>query len=114
VTLPVRAVAARTLLLALDAVPYRVAVEAVARGAFVGWAPPAALVAPFPSLTHPGFAALFEPFGVAPSWGNEIRYYDRASNEIVARGAHRAPVRTSGTTGRASTAGRSGSTRWPS
>ena len=82
-TQPGRAVTARTLLLALDAVPYRVAVEAVARGAFAGWAPPAALVAPFPSLTHPGFAALFEPFGVEPSWGYEIRYYDLAGNAIV-------------------------------
>ena len=73
----------RTLLLALDAVPYRVAREAHTRGAFAGWAPPTALVAPFPSLTHPGFAALFRPFGAAPSWGYEIRYSDTAANRVV-------------------------------
>jgi hypothetical protein len=73
----------RTLLLALDAVPYRVVLEAVARGAFDGFRRPSALVAPFPSLTHPSFAALFEPFGVDPSWGYEIRYFDTAANRIV-------------------------------
>jgi Type I phosphodiesterase / nucleotide pyrophosphatase len=75
--------AARTLLLALDAVSHRVAAEAVSRGAFAGWAPPSALVAPFPSLTHVGFAALFKPFGVGPSWGYEVRYFDAAANQIV-------------------------------
>jgi hypothetical protein len=75
--------AARTLLLALDAVPFRVAAEAVSRGAFAGWAAPSALVAPFPSLTHVGFAALFEPFGVGPSWGYEVRYFDAAANRMV-------------------------------
>jgi hypothetical protein len=73
----------RTLLLALDAVPYRVAAEAVSRGAFAGWAPPSALVAPFPSLTHVGFAALFQPFGVGPSRGYEVRYFDAAANQTV-------------------------------
>ncbi len=73
----------RTLLLALDAVPYRVAREAYARGAFAGWARPSALVAPFPSLTHPSFAALFQPFGVPPSWGYEVRYFDTAANRMA-------------------------------
>ena len=73
----------RTLLLALDAVPYRVVLDAVARGAFAGFRRPSALVAPFPSLTHPSFAALFEPFGVEPSWGYEIRYFDTVANRIV-------------------------------
>jgi hypothetical protein len=74
---------ARTLLLALDAVPFRVAAEAVSRGALGGWAAPSALVAPFPSLTHVGFAALFQPFGVGPSWGYEVRYFDAAANRTV-------------------------------
>jgi hypothetical protein len=74
---------ARTLLLALDAVPFRAVREAVARGAFAGWPDPSALVAPFPSLTHTGFAALFEPFGVAPSWGYEVRYFDAEANRMV-------------------------------
>ena len=73
----------RTLLLALDAVSHRVAAEAVSLGAFDGWTAPSALVAPFPSLTHVGFAALFEPFGVGPSWGYEVRYFDVAANQTV-------------------------------
>ena len=73
----------RTLLLALDAVSYRVATEAVSRGAFAGWTAPSVLVAPFPSLTHVGFAALFQPFGVGPSWGYEVRYFDAAANHTV-------------------------------
>ena len=82
-TLPAQESTARTLLLALDAVPFRVAREACDRGAFAGWSPPSALVAPFPSLTHPAFAALFEPFGVDPSWGYEVRYFDVAANQTV-------------------------------
>lgn len=81
--LPAEHGTARTLLLALDAVPYRVAAAAVAAGAFAGWTRPSALVAPFPSLTHPGFAALFAPFGVAPSWGYEVRHFDREANRVV-------------------------------
>jgi hypothetical protein len=73
----------RTFLLALDAVPFRVAREAAGRGAFAGWSGPSALVAPFPSLTHPAFAALFEPFGVAPSWGYEVRYFDVRANRMT-------------------------------
>jgi len=75
--------AARTLLLAVDAVPVRAAQEAARRGAFAGWAGPAALVAPFPTVTHVGFAALFAPFGVGPSDGYEIRYFDRTLNRSV-------------------------------
>ncbi len=75
--------AARTLLLALDAVPYRVVKEACALGAFASWPGPSAVIAPFPSLTHPAFAALFEPFGVAPSWGYEVRYFDAERNRTV-------------------------------
>ena len=74
---------ARTLLLALDAVPFRVVQEACRRGAFADWAPPTALVAPFPSLTHAAFASLFAPFDVAPSWGYEVRYFDAAANRMV-------------------------------
>ncbi len=81
--LPVVDGTARTLLMALDAVPYRVAREAHSRGAFAGWAQPSALVAPFPSLTHPGFAELFQPFGVEPSFGYEVRHFDVAANRTV-------------------------------
>ncbi len=73
----------RTLFLALDAVPYRVVVEAVRRGAFAGWGPPTAVVAPFPTVTHVAFASLFEPFGVAPSLGYELRHFDTTANTTV-------------------------------
>ena len=73
----------RTLLLVVDAVPVRVARQAALAGAFEGWSGPAALVAPFPTVTHVGFASLFAPFGVPPSDGYEIRYFDRAANRCV-------------------------------
>lgn len=73
----------RTLLLALDAVSFRIVEAACASGAFERWTPPTVLVSTFPSLTHPAFASLFEPFGVEPSWGYEVRYFDRASNRTV-------------------------------
>ena len=73
----------RLLLLALDAVPHRVAAAAFEVGAFDGWSAPIAVVAPFPSLTHPGFAALFAPFGVQASWGYEVRYFDVAANAMA-------------------------------
>jgi hypothetical protein len=73
----------RILLLALDAMPFRVVEEACRRGAFAGWASPSALVAPFPSMTHVSFASLFLPFGVAPSSGYEIHHFDTTANEMV-------------------------------
>ncbi|MBU6246105.1 MAG: alkaline phosphatase family protein, partial [Actinomycetales bacterium] len=73
----------RLLLLALDAVPHRAVAAACAEGAFAGWSAPMPVIAPFPSLTHGCFAALFAPFGVAPSLGYEVRYFDRAANMVV-------------------------------
>ncbi len=73
----------RTLLLALDGLPFRDVEKAIARGAFADWPKPVPLVSPFPSMTNVGFAALFEPFGVAPSEGYEIHHFDRIRNEIV-------------------------------
>ena len=80
---PEEAPGPRTLILALDAVPFRVAAEACRRGAFADWSPLAALVAPFPSMTHVGFASLFLPFGVAPSKGYEIHHFDTTANDVV-------------------------------
>lgn len=75
--------ARRLLLLALDAVPYRVVRAAVDAGAFDEWTTPSVLVAPFPSVTHVAFASLFAPWGVEPSWGYEVRYFDAAANRTV-------------------------------
>lgn len=77
---PARFPSDRLLLLALNAVPHRVALAAFEQGSFAGWAPPSAVVAPFPSLTHPAFASLFAPFGVGPSLGYEVRYFDQHAN----------------------------------
>ena len=76
----------RTLLVALDAVPFRVVNEAAGRGAFAGWVPPSAVVAPFPTVTHVAFASLFLPFGVPPSPGYELRHFDTAANTTVGGG----------------------------
>jgi hypothetical protein len=73
----------RTLLLALDAVPYRVFQEARSQGAFADWPAPSALVAPFPSVTHVAFASLFQPLGAAPSDHYELRYFDVPANRIA-------------------------------
>ncbi len=73
-------------MVALDAVPFRVVSEARRRGAFAGWAPPTAVVAPFPTVTHVAFASLFEPFGVPPSQGYELRHFDTEANATVGGG----------------------------
>ena len=73
----------RTLVLALDGVPYDAAVEAWWQGAFRGWPGPAALVAPFPSMTNVSFTAILEPFGVEPIEGYEVRRFDVENNDMV-------------------------------
>ena len=70
----------RTLLLALDAVPFRVVEESRRRGAFRGWPSPSVVVAPFPTVTHVAFASLFLPFGVEPSPRYELRSFDADAN----------------------------------
>ena len=78
-----RARGPRTLLLALDAVPYRVFEEARRRGAFSDWPSPSALVAPFPTVTHVAFASLFQPLGAAPSQHYELRHFDVPTNRMA-------------------------------
>jgi hypothetical protein len=76
----------RTLMIALDAVPFRVIEAARKLGAFADWAPPSAVVAPFPTVTHVAFASLFQPFGVPPSLGYELRHFDTDANATVGGG----------------------------
>ena len=71
-----------TLILALDGVPYRVVVEARARGAFEGWAEPRPLVSTFPSITNVGFVAILSPLGSQPMRGYELRHYDSERNRV--------------------------------
>ena len=76
----------RTLILALDGVPYRAVRAAREMGAFRGWPEPRPLVAPFPSMTNVGFAAILEPFGADRIPGYEIRRFDPVRNEVTGGG----------------------------
>lgn len=72
----------RTLILALDGVPYESVRVAQEMGAFKGWAQPRPMVSPFPSMTNVGFAAILHPFGAGPIPGYEVRLYDPESNTV--------------------------------
>jgi hypothetical protein len=74
--------APRTLILALDGVPYRVVQKAREQGAFEGWPKTRPLVATFPSMTNASFVEILEPFDARPISGYEVRYFDTADNQI--------------------------------
>lgn len=76
----------RTLILALDGVPYRAVRAAREMGAFPGWAETRPLVSPFPSMTNVGFAAILEPFGANRIPGYEIRRFDAERNQVTGGG----------------------------
>ena len=78
--------ASRTLILAMDGVPYRAMRAAREMGAFAGWGPTRPLVSTFPSMTNVGFSAILEPFGAQRIPGYEIRYYDPESNRVTGGG----------------------------
>lgn len=73
----------RTLILALDGIPYRVVEQARAQGAFENWPATSRLVAPFPSLTNVSFTAMLQPFGVEAAPGYEIHHFDLERNRVV-------------------------------
>ena len=75
--------APRTLVLALDGIPYRVMLEARAAGAFAEWPEPRPLVAPFPSLTNVSFSAMLAAHGTFAARGYEVQHYDPERNKIV-------------------------------
>ena len=74
---------ARTLVLALDGVAYRVVETARDQGAFAGWPSTSRLIAPFPSVTNVSFTEMFQPAGLGPVPGYEYSHFDRESNDIV-------------------------------
>jgi hypothetical protein len=78
--------APRTLILALDGVPYRAVRTAREMGAFRGWAETRPMVSTFPSMTNVGFTALLAPFGARPIPGYELRRYDAERNRVVGGG----------------------------
>jgi hypothetical protein len=78
--------APRTLVIALDGVPYRVVEQARQQGAFEGWPETRPLVSTFPSMTNVGFTAILEPLGARPIGGYERRYYDAELNKVWGSG----------------------------
>ena len=70
---------ARTVVIAIDAVPYAVFARLQREGLFREFFPAARMVAPFPSLTNVGYAAILK---TAPVLGYEDKYYDPAGNRV--------------------------------
>lgn len=74
----------RTLVLALDGIPFRVVQQACAQGAFAEWPEPQPLVSTFPSVTNVAFTAMLQPLGLNDRFlGYEIRHYDIESNQVL-------------------------------
>ena len=69
----------RTLVLAIDGIPYDVFAASQREGRFRGFFPASRMLAPFPSLTDVSFTALLR---TAPSAAYEDRYYDREAGEV--------------------------------
>jgi len=78
--------APRTLILALDGMPFRVIEQAQSQGAFADWPPVKPLISTFPSMTNVGFVALLDPFGADPIGGYEVRRYDPERNTVTGGG----------------------------
>ena len=72
---------ARTVVIAIDAVPYAVFARLQREGLFREFFPAARMVAPFPSLTNVGYTAILK---TAPVLGYEDKYYDPAANRVAA------------------------------
>jgi hypothetical protein len=70
---------ARTVVIAIDAVPHGVFARLQREGLFREFFPAARLIAPFPSLTNVGYAAILK---TAPVLGYEDRYYDPLANRV--------------------------------
>ena len=70
---------ARTVVIAIDAVPYAVFARLQRQGLFREFFPAARMVAPFPSLTNVGYTAILK---TAPVLGYEDKYYDPVGNRI--------------------------------
>jgi len=76
----------RTLVLALDGVPFRVVEEARRRGAFKGWSETKPMISTFPSMTNVAFTAILSPLGAKPVPGYEVKHFDPEHNRIVKSG----------------------------
>ncbi len=69
----------KTVVIAIDAVPWELFVKVQKEGLFTEFFPPAKMIAPYPSLTNIGYTAIF---GTAPVLGYEDRYYDPEANKV--------------------------------
>jgi hypothetical protein len=69
----------RTVVIAIDAVPYAVFARLQREGLFREFFPAARMIAPFPSLTNVGYAAILK---TAPVLGYEDKYYDPVANRV--------------------------------
>lgn len=70
---------ARTVVIAIDAVPHAVFAKLQREGLFREFFPAARMVAPFPSLTNVGYAAIFR---TGPGLGYEDKFYDPVRNRV--------------------------------
>lgn len=68
---------ARTVVIAIDAVPYAVFDRLQREGLFRSFFPAARMIAPFPSLTNIGYTAILR---TGPALGYEDRYFDPVAN----------------------------------
>lgn len=71
---------ARTLVIAIDALPYAVFARLQREGLFREFFPAARMIAPFPSLTNVGYAAILK---TAPVLGYEDKYYDPVKKKVA-------------------------------
>jgi hypothetical protein len=70
---------ARTVVIAIDAVPYAVFARLQRQGLFREFFPAARMVGPFPSLTNAGYAAILK---TARGLGYEDKFYDPVGNRV--------------------------------
>jgi hypothetical protein len=69
----------RTVVIAIDAVPYAVFARLQRQGLFREFFPAARMISPFPSLTNLGYAAILE---TARGLGYEDKFYDPVRNRV--------------------------------
>jgi hypothetical protein len=69
----------RSVVIAIDAVPYAVFERLQREGLFRAFFPAARMIAPFPSLTNVAYTAIFK---AGPTLGYEDRYFDPVENRV--------------------------------
>jgi hypothetical protein len=69
----------RTVVIAIDAVPYEIFAKVQRQGLFGEFFPAARMIAPYPSLTNIGYTAILR---TPPVLGYEDRYYDPVDNRM--------------------------------